>query len=628
MRSVRHKGGRRLRYDGGVQPAPVCGLTMDEKTMLSFQLLRFRRHLLACCCALLCASGLASAQTPAASAAPTLVLPDGGQYYGALHNGQLQGTGRLVWGATRQYEGTFEAGRMQGQGTLRVSHGVYEGQFKDGDLNGPGRYTGKNGESYEGQFVAGEYDGQGVFKDGSGNRYEGQFQQGQFSGQGVLTDSSGQTVRGTFKDWQPTGILAVSYPGGITYTGEMDGDRPKGQGELRLANGKRIRGDFSQAGSDTTEILYPNGDRYVGQVVATFAHGKGTLTRTNGDVYQGQMQRDKPYGQGTLSPAKGSKASAQTGQWRMGQYVGQTDASSEVEDTTAQAAINNQTALYAQNHLLAAQMAQLRPNDPAKTEMYALLIAGDGTQEVFRREVEYVNQSFAKRYDTAGRTLVLANSRSSVSRLPLATDTSIERALGALAQQMDKERDLLFVFLTSHGSKTHDLSIDMRGMRLPQLSAQRLAALLKASGIRKQIVVVSACYSGGFIDPLKGPTTWVITASRADRTSFGCADENDFTYFGRALFKESLPQAANLSDAFAKAQVLVQEWEAKLALADDGSAPDAAKNVANAGEALPEAAAAAAAKTAVADKVEHSEPQMAVQPAFQKEVDAWFAGRR
>ena len=109
------------------------------------------------------------------------------------------------------------------------------------------------------------------------------------------------------------------------------------------------------------------------------------------------------------------------------------------------------------------------------------------------------------------------------------------------------------------------------------------------------------------VELLKGPTTWVITASRADRTSFGCADENDFTYFGRALFKESLPQAANLSDAFAKAQVLVQEWEAKLPSASEESAPDAAKNVAVEGVVSSEAVAAAA-KSAVAEKIEHSEP--------------------
>ena len=69
----------------------------------------------------------------------------------------------------------------------------------------------------------------------------------------------------------------------------------------------------------------------------------------------------------------------------------------------------------------------------------------------------------------------------------------------------------------------------------------------------------------------------------------------------------------------------MQEWEAKLPSAGEESAPDAAKNVAVAGVVSSEAAAAAA-KADVVDKIEHSEPQMAVQPSFQKEVDAWFAG--
>ena len=42
----------------------------------------------------------------------------------------------------------------------------------------------------------------------------------------------------------------------------------------------------------------------------------------------------------------------------------------------------------------------------------------------------------------------------------------------------------------------------------------------------------------------------VITAARADRTSFGCADENDFTYFGRAFFNEALPASGSFFEAF------------------------------------------------------------------------------
>jgi hypothetical protein len=46
--------------------------------------------------------------------------------------------------------------------------------------------------------------------------------------------------------------------------------------------------------------------------------------------------------------------------------------------------------------------------------------------------------------------------------------------------------------------------------------------------------------------------------------SFGCTDENEFTYFGRAFFKEALPQASSFQDAFRKAEALVREMELEL----------------------------------------------------------------
>ncbi|HEV7392919.1 MAG TPA: C13 family peptidase [Burkholderiales bacterium] len=59
------------------------------------------------------------------------------------------------------------------------------------------------------------------------------------------------------------------------------------------------------------------------------------------------------------------------------------------------------------------------------------------------------------------------------------------------------------------------------------LSASELGKLLKESGIRHKVVVISACYSGGFIDAVRSDHTLVITAARHDRTSFGCSDENE-----------------------------------------------------------------------------------------------------
>ena len=42
----------------------------------------------------------------------------------------------------------------------------------------------------------------------------------------------------------------------------------------------------------------------------------------------------------------------------------------------------------------------------------------------------------------------------------------------------------------------------------------------------------------------------VITAAEATKTSFGCTDDADFTYFGRAFFDEALRQEHSLISAF------------------------------------------------------------------------------
>ena len=87
--------------------------------------------------------------------------------------------------------------------------------------------------------------------------------------------------------------------------------------------------------------------------------------------------------------------------------------------------------------------------------------------------------------------------------------------------------------------------------------------MLRRSGIRWKVVVVSACYSGGFIDSLRDDNTLVITAARHDRSSFGCTDNAELTYFGRAFFKEALPKSRTFREAFTRADELVAEWERK-----------------------------------------------------------------
>ena len=64
--------------------------------------------------------------------------------------------------------------------------------------------------------------------------------------------------------------------------------------------------------------------------------------------------------------------------------------------------------------------------------------------------------------------------------------------------------------------------------------------MLDDAGIRNRVIVVSSCYSGTFVDALRDDDTLVMTASAKDRNSFGCSNEADFTYFGKAYFDEAL----------------------------------------------------------------------------------------
>jgi hypothetical protein len=75
------------------------------------------------------------------------------------------------------------------------------------------------------------------------------------------------------------------------------------------------------------------------------------------------------------------------------------------------------------------------------------------------------------------------------------------------------------------------------------------------------VLVVSACYSGGFLEPLKDANTVVITAADAKSTSFGCAAGRDFTYFGRAYFGEALGRTFSFTEAFETARASVGEQE-------------------------------------------------------------------
>ena len=600
---------------------------------------------------------LLAALLPArADDAPAAVTADGGRYFGALVDGRRQGEGRIEWDNGALYEGGFDNGLFSGHGRLRYPTGdVYEGDFAAGMQAGQGKMAFHTGATYEGGFRNDTFEGPGRYDDGNGSVFEGNYKDGRLEGHGRLTEAEAQ-YEGEFHLGKPSGEGEIRYRDGRVYRGAFQRGRYEGKGRLEMPGGAVYEGDFvagvftghgvvAAPGGRRQEgefrdwkaegegvlddgrgtryegqfhagelggkgrIIAKDGSRYEGEIKRWVPYGEGELRRANGDVYRGHFEYGLYEGQGTLTygTPQADGRTQDTGLWRYGRLK------KAEEDESRLARANVEAALYGQPALLDGAVAALAPRKGGSINLYLLGVAGEGSQEVFRREAEFVRGQFDAEYGTRGHSLVLVNSRSTVASAPMATVTSIRKALGAMAAAMDREQDILFLYITSHGSRDREISLGLPGMELPPLSAHDLGAALKDSGIRWKVVVISACYAGGFIDELRDPDTLILTAARHDRRSFGCADENEFTYFGRAFFKEALPQSVSFEDAFSRADRLIAQWEDR----------DAQKEriTQAAGQDAEDGADPGGAQATEEDR--HSLPQMDDPPAIRDHLRRW-----
>jgi hypothetical protein len=209
-------------------------------------------------------------------------------------------------------------------------------------------------------------------------------------------------------------------------------------------------------------------------------------------------------------------------------------------------------------------LSELQPSSRSDSSghIYFVGFAGYGPEAVFKREVVAVRKLFNERFGTRGRSVALVNHVSTVDELPLASAQNLERVLQHVGKIMDPARDTLFLFLTSHGERAL-LAVVMPGLRLEHLTPAMLKGMLDRSGIKQRIIVVSACHSGSFIPTLANERTLVIAAARADRTSFGCNDKRQWTYFGDAYFNRALRQETSFRKAFDRAKRLISRWETR-----------------------------------------------------------------
>jgi len=221
-------------------------------------------------------------------------------------------------------------------------------------------------------------------------------------------------------------------------------------------------------------------------------------------------------------------------------------------------------AILAERRKLDAALAALQPQRKGTVDAYVVSVALD-SDAVFAREAKEAGRVLAGRYDANGRAITLAGPDGRSAEHPRGSIESLTLALARIAELIDPAEDVLVLYLTSHGAK-QGLAYHEGDTGYGILSPYRLGAVLAELGIRRRMVLVSACYSGVFVPYLGTADTALVTASSSETTSFGCQADNDWTFFGDALINRALRKPGPFALAAADAQHAIAGWEAQAKL--------------------------------------------------------------
>ena len=223
--------------------------------------------------------------------------------------------------------------------------------------------------------------------------------------------------------------------------------------------------------------------------------------------------------------------------------------------------IDVENTYYRQPKLLEA--ARVAPERPGVVDLYFVGFGSYASQDVFLSEVKYVQAQFDEKFDTKGRSVILVNNRQTLNQMPLANSSNLKYVLADISSKMNTEEDILFLFMTSHGSPNAKLSVSLWPLQPNDITAPQLRQMLDNSGIKWRVLLISACYSGSFLKALEDEHTLIITAAAKDKQSFGCSHEREFTYFGEEYFAKALHDNRSWIDAFKQAKATIKSREQK-----------------------------------------------------------------
>ena len=171
---------------------------------------------------------------------------NGEKYTGYFTKGHREGYGRVLNHGNNVYEGDFKNGKLEGEG-ICIERGIkYKGMFKNGLKSGDGREEWPDKSFYCGQFEKNLKHGNGKFSWSNGNEFEGDFEDGNISGEGTFKWKNGKEYKGHWKNNKMHGYGEFKWPNGKAYKGYYKKDVKHGVGTLVWPDGREYEGQWKK----------------------------------------------------------------------------------------------------------------------------------------------------------------------------------------------------------------------------------------------------------------------------------------------------------------------------------------------------------------------------------------------
>lgn len=192
-----------------------------------------------------------------------VTFPNGDRYEGEFKDGLLDGWGIYYYRNGDKYEGEFKNDMKSDKGTFTYINGdKYIGEFKNDMKDGRGSFMFQNGDRYVGEFGNDMINGKGTRLYQNGNKYAGNFKNSLKHGNGVFSFFNGDRYEGEFKNDDRNGHGTYIFVDGAKYIGDFKDGRRHGKGRYIYAGGEEYIGKFKDGKKDGVGVcIYPNGKR-------------------------------------------------------------------------------------------------------------------------------------------------------------------------------------------------------------------------------------------------------------------------------------------------------------------------------------------------------------------------------